>query len=66
MFERFRNNHEEQLRIEKEQLNNMSEKELLVELILEMKKRKEHSFQNEFKCIKWMKAKNKNNLGKMK
>ena len=38
MFERFRTNHEEQLRIEKERLNNMSEKELLVELILAMKK----------------------------
>ena len=38
MFERFRANYEEQLRLEKERLNNMSEKELLVELILEMKK----------------------------
>ena len=38
MFERLRTNHEEQLRIEKERLNNMSEKELLVELILELKK----------------------------
>ena len=38
MFGRFRTNHEEVLRLEKEQLNNMSEKELLVELILEIKK----------------------------
>ena len=38
MFERFRTNHEEQLHVEKERLNNLSEKELLVELILEMKK----------------------------
>lgn len=37
MFERVRVNYEEQLRLEKERLNNMSEKELLVELILEMK-----------------------------
>ena len=35
MFGRFRTNHEE-LRLEKERLNNMSEKELLVELILEL------------------------------
>ena len=40
MFGRFRANYEEQLRLEKERLNNMSEKELLVELILEMKKAK--------------------------
>ena len=38
IFGRFRANYEEQLRLEKERLNNMSEKELLVELILEMKK----------------------------
>ena len=38
MFGRFKNNYEEQLRLEKERLNNMSEKELLVELILEMKR----------------------------
>ena len=38
MFVRFRINHEEELRLEKERLNNMSEKELLVELILELKK----------------------------
>ena len=38
MFGRFRANYEEQLRLEKERLNNMSEKELLVELILEIKK----------------------------
>ena len=38
MFGRFRANYEERLRLEKERLNNMSEKELLVELILEMKK----------------------------
>lgn len=38
MFGRFRANTEEELRIERERLNHMSEKELLVELILEMKK----------------------------
>lgn len=38
MFGRFRVNTEEELRIERERLNHMSEKELLVELILEMKK----------------------------
>ena len=38
MFGRFRANQEEELRLEKERLNNMSEKELLVELILELKK----------------------------
>ena len=38
MFGRFRANQEEELRLEKEWLNNMSEKELLVELILELKK----------------------------
>ena len=38
MFGGFRTNHEEELRKEKERLNNMSEKELLVELILELKK----------------------------
>ena len=38
MFGRFRTNHEEELRLEKERLNNMSEKELLVELIVEIKK----------------------------
>ena len=43
MFGRFRANQEEELRLEKERLNNMSEKELLVELILELKK-------NNLKC----------------
>ena len=38
MFGRFRANQDEKLRLEKERLNNMSEKELLVELILELKK----------------------------
>lgn len=38
MFERLRINREEELRLEKERLNNMSEKELLVEIILELKK----------------------------
>ena len=38
MFGRLRTNYEEKLRLEKERLNNMSEKELLVELILEIKK----------------------------
>ena len=38
MFGRLITNYEEKLRLEKERLNNMSEKELLVELILEIKK----------------------------
>ena len=38
MFGRFKTNREEELRLEKERLNNLTEKELLVELILEMKK----------------------------
>ena len=38
MFRRFRENYEEQLRMERERLNNMSEKELLVELVMELKK----------------------------
>ena len=38
MFGMFRTNHEEELLLEKERLNNMSEKELLVEMILELKK----------------------------
>ena len=38
MFGRFGINREEELHIEKERLNNMSEKELLVEMILELKK----------------------------
>ena len=38
MFERFRANQEEELRLEKERLNKMSEKELLIEMILELKR----------------------------
>ena len=38
MFGRFRTNYEEQLRSEKERLNSMSEKELLIEMILELKR----------------------------
>ena len=38
MFRQFRESYEEQLRIEKERLNNMSEKELLIELVMELKK----------------------------
>lgn len=38
MFGRFKTNREEEIRLEKERLNNLTEKELLVELILEMKK----------------------------
>ena len=38
MFGLFRNNYEEQLRSEKERLNSMSEKELLIEMILELKR----------------------------
>ena len=38
MFGRFRINREEELRLEKERLNNMSEKELLIEMIMELKK----------------------------
>ena len=37
MFRWFRENYEEQLRQEKERLNNMTEKELLVELVIELK-----------------------------
>ena len=38
MFGRLRVNREEELRIEKERLNNMSEKELLIEMIMELKR----------------------------
>ena len=38
MFGQFRENYEEQLRLEKERLNSMSEKELLIEMIMEFKK----------------------------
>ena len=38
MFGRFRANQEEELRLEKERLNSMSEKELLIEMILELKR----------------------------
>ena len=38
MFGHFRTNYEEQLRSEKERLNSMSEKELLIEMILELKR----------------------------
>ena len=38
MLGRLRANYEERLRMEKDRLNHMSEKELLVELILELKK----------------------------
>ena len=38
MFRRLRENYEEQLRMEKERLNSMSEKELLIELVMELKK----------------------------
>ena len=38
MFGLFRNNYEEQLRSEKDRLNSMSEKELLIEMILELKR----------------------------
>lgn len=38
MFRRLREHYEEQLRMERERLNNMSEKELLVELVMELKK----------------------------
>ena len=38
MFGRLRVNREEEFRIEKERLNSMSEKELLVEMILELKR----------------------------
>ena len=38
MFGLFRNDYEEQLRSEKERLNSMSEKELLIEMILELKR----------------------------
>jgi RNase H-fold protein (predicted Holliday junction resolvase) len=38
MFGRFRTNYEEQLRLEKERLQTMSEKELLIEMIMELKR----------------------------
>ena len=38
MFRRLRENYEEQLRLERERLNSMSEKELLIELVMELKK----------------------------
>ena len=38
MFGRLRVNREDELRIEKERLNNMSEKELLIEMIMELKR----------------------------
>lgn len=38
VFGRFRANQEEELRLEKELLNSMSEKELLIEMILELKR----------------------------
>ena len=38
MFRRFRENYEEQFRLERERLNCMSEKELLIELVMELKK----------------------------
>ena len=38
MFRRLRENYEEQFHMEKERLNNMSEKELLIELVMELKK----------------------------
>lgn len=38
MFRRIRENYEEQLRMEKEHLSNMSEKELLIEFVMELKK----------------------------
>ena len=38
MFGRFKENYEEQLRLEKERLNSMSEKELIIEMIMELKK----------------------------
>ncbi len=38
MFGRFRANQEDELRLEKERLNKMSEKELLIEMILELKR----------------------------
>ena len=38
MFGRFRTNYEEQLRLEKERLQTVSEKELLIEMIMELKR----------------------------
>ena len=38
MFGRYRTNYEEQLRLEKERLQTMSEKELLIEMIMELKR----------------------------
>ena len=38
MFGRFRTNYEEQLRLEKERLQTRGEKELLIEMIMELKR----------------------------
>ena len=38
MFGRFRANYEEQLSMERDRLNGMSEKELLIEMIMELKR----------------------------
>ena len=38
MFGRFRTNYEEQIRLEKERLQTMIEKELLIEMIMELKR----------------------------
>jgi hypothetical protein len=38
MFGLFKNNFDEQIRSEKDRLNSMSEKELLIEMILELKR----------------------------
>ena len=38
MFERFKENYENQIRLEIERLNGMSEKELMIEMIMELKK----------------------------
>ena len=53
MFGHFRTNYEEQLRSEKERLNSMSEKELLIEMILELKRIDQKSDDIARKIVIW-------------
>ena len=53
MFGRFRTNYEEQLRLEKERLQTMSEKELLIEMIMELKRIDQKCDDIERKIVVW-------------
>ena len=53
MFGHFRTNYEEQLRSEKERLNSMSEKELLIEMILELKRIDQKCYDIARKIVIW-------------